>query len=71
MRVIPTSVEFSTLKLWWAANATAVSALALGNDGTTSIANLNATVTGGFSIGQHGQFIGNGASSYLGISAEL
>jgi len=70
LRTFPTAVEFSTLQLWWAANATTVSAVTLSNS-SLSIAGLDLTVTGGFSIGQHGQLIGNGSNSYIGISAEM
>jgi hypothetical protein len=71
MRIVPTSVEFSTIQSWWAANSSTITALAISVQSTISIVDLNATTSNSPSPGQFGFLIGNGSNSFIAFSAEL
>jgi hypothetical protein len=73
MRVVPTSVDFSTLQVNTGANAYAVSALVINtNMATTTTGAVTTTNATGLNAGQFYLLRGaNSASAYVGFSAEL
>jgi hypothetical protein len=71
MRIVPTSVEFSTVQSWWAANSSTITALVITAQSTISIVDLSATTSNSPSPGQFGLLIGNGSNSFIAFSAEL
>ena len=73
MRVVPTSIDFSTLNLTTGGTNTAVTNCTfLGNNSSNQIAVAYATVAAGLTVNRpYGLTANNSTSGYLGFSAEL